>query len=431
MRALAVVLIVALALAGCSHRPRANPFDPGNPDTGGRPAGFFALAGEAHVTLRWNASGSPSLVGWRIERAVGDTGVYRPLIDLLPSGITTYSDFGLADGVVHRYRLSYVFASGPGAATSEDFATPGPLIPWVGDALGGVFALTADGRHVAQRVTLGGGVAGVGLDRDNGVVWACNFDFGEVDIVAPGSGVVTRVPAQEPVAVAVQPGVHDAWVADDVAGAVYHLSEDGSPAVPPALSPLEAPFDVALSPDGRLWVCEHNGNRVRLFASDGTPIAAAATSAPSRVAVDSVTHEAWVSSFDANHVVHLAADATPLDTLANIDGPIGVTVDPRRRKLWVAEAAGGAVRLYDLDGTLLQRVTGLFGPRTIAVDLSTGNAWVSEREGGAVTVVSPAGTRLLHTVGIGAPDGIVLDDVRTRAGPAARATLTSGSRVAR
>ena len=45
MRRVAALLTVALLAAGCSERARLNPFDPANPDTGGQPAGFVAIAG--------------------------------------------------------------------------------------------------------------------------------------------------------------------------------------------------------------------------------------------------------------------------------------------------------------------------------------------------------------------------------------------------
>ena len=61
--ALAVLALVVLS-GGCTDRPRSNPLDPNNPDTGGGPATFTAIAQNGQVELRWTrAALTPSWGG--------------------------------------------------------------------------------------------------------------------------------------------------------------------------------------------------------------------------------------------------------------------------------------------------------------------------------------------------------------------------------
>src|SRR5262249_34051368 len=154
------------------------------------------------------------------------------------------------------------------------------------------------------------------------------------------------ITAVEPVAVAVDATDHSAWVADYQAGLLLHLQSDGSTASPGALPGLDGPLDVALGPDRSVWGGERNGDRVRHYDALGAPLGAVRVSARSRVAVDSLTGDAWVSSFTNGTVLHVSRGLARIDSLSGLAGPIGMAVDPRRRLLWVTEAVDGAVDVY-------------------------------------------------------------------------------------
>ena len=197
MRALARLLTLAVLLdIGCSTREHANPFDPANPVTGGRPADFVALAGDGRVTLEWRPIDAPGLLGYRLFRSLApDTG-FAAVSGVLPPATDQLPDVGLLDGVDHFYRLHYVFDRGLGPLYAADAATPGPLRPWVTDyAAPALELLTADGRHVAQRI--GGAVrdaAGdVDVDPAAGAVWTCDPRAGDVTIYAASTGSITHV----------------------------------------------------------------------------------------------------------------------------------------------------------------------------------------------------------------------------------------------
>jgi DNA-binding beta-propeller fold protein YncE len=422
MRRFAALLIFALPLlAGCSERARLNPFDPANPATGGRPAGFEALADNQSVRLQWQPTPAPGLVGFQVFRlAPGETD-YRPLTGVLPPTASSQADFGLLNGAEHCYRLYFVFADGLGGRPAEDLATPGPLRPWVADFQGRtVTRLSADGRHVVESFAPAGGADPVAVDVNpaDGRLWAVGPD-GDVLVYDPVTGRSTVIGSGLGTLVAVVVDRRDGsgWVADATNGNLFHFLPTGQPASPPELTGLQYPGSLALDRSNRsLWVVEQDGNRVRRYTADGALAATASVSKPLRVAVDSITHQAWVTSLLLGQVVRISPGGTPLDTLTAAAGPIGIAVDALRRRIWVADAAGNQVVAFSPDGTVQFRIAGLSEAREIAVDGTTGEAWVTLTAAGAVARLSPAGRELLRVGGLAGPWGIVLDDVSARPG---------------
>src|SRR5438552_3379018 len=115
MRArLALLTLLAGTLAGCSVRERANPFDPHNRDTSGRPIGFARLAGNGAVAMRWQPVTGEGLVGFQVWRRTGGDLAFAPLSATLPVTASEYLDRGLVNGVDYSYRLYYVFDNGLG-----------------------------------------------------------------------------------------------------------------------------------------------------------------------------------------------------------------------------------------------------------------------------------------------------------------------------
>jgi DNA-binding beta-propeller fold protein YncE len=272
--------------------------------------------------------------------------------------------------------------------------------------------------------------ATVDVNPADGRVWA----------VGPGGGILVYDPAAERsivlgeglgtlVSVVVDRPDSSAWVADATDGLLLHLLPSGDFADPPVLSGLAYPGALALDhADRSLWVVEQDGDRVRRYTADGALAATAVVSRPSRVAVDRVTHEAWVSSLELGRVVRLSPGGTPLDTVTACAGPIGLAVDATRRRIWVADAAADQVVALAPDGTVQFRITGQAEPREIALDEATGEAWVTLAAAGAVARLSPAGQEVLRVGGMGGPWGIALDDVNGRAAPPLRAATGAPGR---
>ncbi len=413
MRARAALLIAALALlAGCSRREHANPFDPANPSTGGRPAGFMALAENTFVRLRWASSNASGLVGFQLQRRAAGQAAFTPLGSTFPPGSAGFVDLGLANGTLYEYRLYHVFAAGVGGLPAEDHATPGRARAWATDFdAGALLRFTADGRYVAESVTGFGSPAEVTVDPGSGVVWCTDDGTGSVVAVAPGAPVPLRVDGfRRPGALAVDPLDHAVWVCDEAASQLRHLRPNGLPATPSSIGSLDEPLGVAVDPaDRSVWVCERAGNAVRRFSADGVQLGLAAVMLPSRLAMDSLTRVVWVSSFSLGQVVRLSSSLTPLDTLRGFVGPVGIGIDHRRGRIWVADPGAGAVVALDRSGTVQFRVTGLPGARAVAVDLASGEAWAVVSGAGRVVRISPAGAVLESVSGLALPWSIALD----------------------
>jgi DNA-binding beta-propeller fold protein YncE len=419
MRRRAALLALALLLAGCSERARLNPFDPANPNTGGRPPGFAAVAGNQSVRLSWDQVSSPTLAGYQLFRLAPGDSLFRALTGVLPPSQTSQGDFGLLNGAEHRYRLYFVIAGGLGDTPAEDVATPGPLRAWVADyGARTLVRLSADGRHVAESFAPAGGAYPVAVDVSlpTGRVWAVG-PAGDVLVYEPSVGRSTVIGQGLGTlgAVAVDPADSSAWVGDVSEGRLVHLMPSGMLADPPMLTALGYPGSVALDAANRsIWVVEQDSNRVRRYTAGGALAFMARVEMPSRIAVDPVTHEAWVTSLYAARVVRVGPEGALLDTVTACAGPIGVAVDAARRRVWVADTGADRVLVLAMDGSVVLTVPGQPGARELTVDPTTGEAWVTLGATGEVSRLSATGQELARAGGLASPWGIALDDVTRR-----------------
>ena len=410
--ALGSVALAILALAGCSQRERANPLDPGNPLTGGKPTGFNAIASYATVQLRWDSRPDLGIDGFQLYRVAPGDSVWRPLGGVQPLEVSRYLDSGLVNGKLVRYRLDYVIGGVPAGRSVEDQATPGALRPWVSDpGAGAILQLSPDGRDVARRETRFGSAARIAVDPRDGFLWVSSLDAGRVWTWNPdgfAALVITAVPS--PDAMALSPFDDSAWICDR-GGVVWHFHRDGTVPTPGRLTPFEEPGAIATCAlDASVWICERGGNRVRHYSAAGVALGAAFVQAPSRVAVDSLTRVAYVTSYTLGRIWRIAENGVLIDSTSAAVGPIGIAIDRARNRVWVADSDGARVLGLDL-GTLAvaQTVTNVGSPYDLAVDTATGDVWVVARANGAVLRLGTDGTRRDILTGLNDPYEIRLD----------------------
>jgi len=410
MRVVTALLTLMALACSCSRRERANPLDAGNPLTGGAPQDFNAAADHAFVQLRWSPQPDLTIDGFQLFRLAPGDSSYQPLGPVLPNVVSSYFDGDVQSGREYRYRLYFVIQGALAARSAEDVATPGPLRPWVVDALNGrLLRLSPDGRDVLQARSGFGGAASLAVTPGFGPLWVADELAGIVDVVNPGDFTGPRLSVPEPFTIALDPFDGSGWICD-LAGVVRHYQASGAPGFPAAISLLQAPEGVATSAgDSTLWITERTGARVRRYALNGTPLGARALLNPMRVAVDSTTGQGWVTSALSGYVWRLSPALVVLDSL-RLAGPLGVALDWYRRTAWLADPVGDELVALNMDTRAVRfRIGGLDSPRDVAVDLATGEAWVVSAVSGRAYRVSPAGTVLASVGGLGEPAEVRLD----------------------
>jgi len=413
MRAVVAFLALALAVlaASCSHRERANPLDAANPNTGGAPQGFNAIADAALVQLRWVARPDLAIDGFQIFRLDPGDANYHPLTGVIGSTESGAFDSSAQPGLEYRYRIYYVIAGTLGTRFAEDVATPGPLSPWVVDAgRGRLLRLSPDGRDVLIARPGFDAAGSVAVTPGRGPVWVGDELAGTVDIIDPSDllGPILRG-LGAPAGIALDPIDHTGWICDR-SGSVRHFQSSGATASPAALLLLDDPAGIATDPhDGAVWVTEFGGNRVRRYQRDGLPAGARPLLAPSRVAVDSTNGQAWVTSIASGWVWRVTPGVTVLDSLRLL-APVGVALDWRRRVAWICDVDGDQLVAIDMDTRAERfRVGGLGNPWDVTVNLANGEAWVVARGSARAFRLSRTGEVIASVPGLGDPFGIRLD----------------------
>ena len=411
---LVLAAATALAGAGCSTRERANPFDPANPNTGGAPPGFVALAGNGRIDLHWNAVPISGLQGYRLLRKTATDITYVEIASLLPPQRTSYSDVGLRNGLDHSYRLYFVFSSGAdNAPPAEDVATPGPQRPWVAEGnTGRLLGVTPDGRRVGIIHSGFDRPTAVAVDSVTGRVWFSDNFTGRV-VSIDVFGVITTIQGLvSPGALAAEPLHESVWVCDEDNNKVQELLPNGTPLGPP-IEPINTPIGIAIAQwDRSVWICERGADRVRRYAFAESLIWSIPLAAPSRVATDSLEQRAWVTSFTNGTVHKIAPSGTVEGTFPGFQGPIGVAVDTRRGRIWIAEALGNQITVINRSGAVAFRVTGLSETRDVAVDLTTGEAWAVAPGSGQIVRIAADGRVVRRITGLNNPYGVGLDPGR-------------------
>jgi DNA-binding beta-propeller fold protein YncE len=408
---LGLLLPLLLLPASCSRRDRGNPLDSANPNSGGAPTGFNALADYVRVNLVWSARTDLAIDGFQLFRLAPLDNVYRPLGGVLPASSSQYTDDTTTNGLDYRYRLYFVVGGALSPRFAEDVATPGRVRAWVVDAAGGrLLRLTPDGRDVLIARGGFGSPTSLAVTPDFGPLWVADDFDRVVRVVNPANFATTLIAGiPRPFTMALDPVDASAWICD-LQGSVRHYGANGLPATPNSLTLLATPSGTAThAGTGELWVCENSGNRVRVYQRDGVPLAARTLSLPSRVAVDSASAQGWVTSLSTGWVWCVTNNGVVLDSL-QMRGPIGVALDWRRRTAWIADAVAGEVVAIDMDTrTVRFRVGGLGEPRDVAVDLERGDVWVVGRSAGRVYRFSATGTLLSQVGGLGEPYEVRLD----------------------
>ncbi len=404
---------LALLAAGCGERPRTNPLDPGNPETGGGPQDFRALAGSSTVGLHWRAAPvGTDLLGFRLERRRLGPDPFVQVGPLLALDATGYDDGAVLDDIDFEYRLAFVGRDTVTSGTPVTaLARPGREVVWVSDpGFDELARLTPDGRARVLTITGVLRVNRIAVDVRDGAVWATEPFDGRVRLFAAGGGPLSSFRFDgAPNAITVDPTSGSAWIADEDNGGVVRVSRLGTPLAAAGL--FTNPQDIALTSGGGAWVVDAGaGSVMRIDASGARGPVASLGGDPRRAAVDPLDGSVWVTRFAAGEVMKLSADGAILARTALGPGPYAIDIDEGRNLVWIGLDTGNAVVALDRrSGGEVRRVEGIARPRGLAVADRTGEVWVAAIASGEVVRVSSAGVVLGRTRGFGAPFDVRID----------------------
>ncbi len=414
MRVVAALLTLLVA-AGCSHRDRANPFDPRNPSTRGAPAGFVAIAGDGRIDLHWRPATGSGLAGFHLYRRTATDTAYRLVSALLSPGSSGYADVGALNGLEHRYRLYFVFADGSDRPPpAEDVATPGRARIWLVDgARGTLIRVAPDGRRVVATYSGFDNPTAVAVDSVTHRVWVADSFGGRAGVLDPASGVTVDIPGLgTPSALAVDPIAQATWIGDE-GGRLFEFDPVGHQ-LGTTIEPLDLPIGVAVDVfDRSVLVCERGASQLRRFDADHTPIATMSLDRPSRVAIDSLTRRAWITSYEGKTLTRVPPSLTGIEqAIPGFQGPVGIAIDAKHGRVWVADALAGQLVAFDRNGALQFRVSSLLSARDVAVEPESGEVWAVLPDQGALVHLTSGGIVINRLSGFGQPLGVAVDPGR-------------------
>lgn len=403
----AAVLAAAGAIAGCSERDHANPFDPENPATGGQPANLRAVAGDRFVSLSWEDLGIADIVKFEILRREGDGEFVSLTPSLLPPGTRQHTDRTVQSRAPYGYVLaSYVRGQAAPLLGAEEPASPGPAVPWVaGIVTGRAWLVAPDARDLVRSAFVSARISDLAIVRETGHVWAADY---------AGSRLVRLDESAQPQETIVTPPGVAAVAANDDGALVFAGSFDsgvvtgygaGHAQVWADDSTFTGVEDLAWNEaDGSLWVADTGGRLARLDGLTGRRLSLrTGFDRPFALAVTAAG--AWLvdaGSGDAVYKISASGD-TVLAVWQGLGGPADVAADPQGG-CWVVDlTAGQVVRLDDDLTGVSVTVGGLSAPRSVRVDPLTREVWVAESGSGRIARISPDGAIVARVGGLVSP----------------------------
>lgn len=378
------MLIALSALtAGCSDRPRNNPLDPANPETGGRPTGVTAIAILDTIEVRWHAVGLRDLTGYNLYRQRSGENAPSLLARLQPTQ-TRYLDLGVRYGVEHRYQISALVNDFESPRSAAATITPGPTLTWVADFDDrSVVKISHDGRHEILRSFLSLAPFRLAVDRQRGTVWVLVTDRS-----TRTSGKLARC---------------------NLGGRL--LGSHGS---------FVGMAGFALDPGtGHVWVADSSGEGVLRFDGDGR-LLAQRKNVPkiSAVAFNSFTRELWAATAAGGQVLRIAsqpvADSLRIEVRPLFAGrPLALEVHQATGAVWVA--LGDSVMWQSGDGRQRRKAGVRFRYASqVAVNQLTGECWVIDESRLAfrdsrVVKLDPAGGLEFEVGGLDRPQALAVN----------------------
>ena len=406
--ALAVALLAASFLGGCTERDRSNPLDPANLDQGGALYGFNALAGDELVELRWNRLTQDGVLGYRLLRwRSGELPSY--VSELIPVNFSGTVDTTAVNGEQYLYRLVGYLAAGDSVTSPVDTATASSRkIVVLSSALPGVIGLTPDGRDLLYANPSDDAYEDIEADDTRGVLWlSLNFLDRVERLTWTGAFAGPTVHLQGPADISIFGRDGTGWIAVPSEGRVEVYERSSSIEKDFIQVPGEPRVVEVNSTDGTVWIGTQQG-RVLRYDTEYDPILVAhpllgdwtVGGQVLSMALDIPEQRVFVATrsrtdgtADSLRIVDVR-DSTVTTVAASFHNVADLAFDPVARQLWISERGeprqgqGRLSRTTDI-GLILQSYAPL---EPFGIDLDeAGTCWVADLRSQRVLAISAFG----------------------------------------
>ena len=378
----AAFLLLAVA-QGCDTRVRENPFDPMNPESGGRPSLLTAIARDGFADLRWDDGGMRGIAGFTIHR--GENPGALELVAEVSAEDRFLREVGLAPDVTYYFAVGFRFNGQAPLLTEVQAVTPGPDVPWVLDAADPPLALlSADGRAVVSRQAPGADLVDLSVDPSLSLAWSVDPTNGHV-VAYDHNGDLDRLWERfdSPTRVSADLESGGVWIISFDKGTLMRVDAAGKRTL--VDDTLVGPLDVEASPIGGCWVCDELG-QIHRYSPTGDRFTPAQVARPLELSAAG-DNEVWIADPVAGEVVKVS-NLGVTARAAGFDGPFSVAATPDGG-CWVADRE--RVLRVDGDGEVLLTVEGFIGARAVASNPRTGECWVADSLGDMIVRVSSDG----------------------------------------
>lgn len=300
MRVLNVpILLGIILLVSCSDRPRNNPLDPLNPETGGIPRKPILSSDKKAVFVSWTDMDNNSVTGYRIWR--GKSGEVPNSLTTVDRSSVPYLDTVAHYDTTYVYQLSALTEGFESGLSLPDSITPGPFNYWVADFFrGSLSVVTYDGAHLLGETFVGSPVAVV-IDTAGQAVWAATYyPSGVLKMTLEGEEMARWDLGSFPSDIGIDSRTGNIWAVEIGASYVLRLNPKAG-TVDTVFAGVELTRDsrLAVAPSGEnVWVTTPGSNTVlKITARHPFDVAHISISGePTAIIAKSEPEMAWVAT---------------------------------------------------------------------------------------------------------------------------------------
>lgn len=409
-----ITSILLVLFFHCADRQRANPIDPYNRDTGGKPVGLHIYSEFDTIVLSWQRITVKRLKGYNIYRKLAGESSFT-LIHLTSIDSTKFFDRKVAYDLYYRYRISVVTDDYESSLSDSIGIIPGPTNIWITDVDDRrIIEISHDGLHEIQRIPTDGYPWDVEIDPRNRSVWYSDVLWGAVyhRTNSDWKPFFSSDRIWQPKDIELDSKRNVLWAADEN-GQIIQIATDSEGELKIIRhEKIKTPQSLAVDPiSGQCWVADPEARLVLQISHSGNRITEAQSNffRPLAVAIDSRNGSCWVA--DSSRLVKLLSNGQPqLAVVDELKYAYALDVNQDTGEVWVVDIGNEpTLSKFDELGQRLLQVTGFTFPQAVTVNLHDDSCVIVDTGSGKVIRVSADGTVMSEIGGYYYPRGIMIE----------------------